>query len=230
MLSLSKHEETRSRELSSETFSCFFTDRPHNLLMAKARQNSRFGDIRIKPDVAVQAVKTRACAIAGCDAEGGYRVPKSRDDLNEHIWLCLAHARERNEKWDYFAGMSEKEIDRFRKEAVIGHRPTWPLGKRGAGAPRNGAQYHVEDGYAVFAEVDVNPQPRRPERVLTRLQRQALDVLNLDPSATLNEIKARYKELVKRFHPDANGGDRGAEERLKQVIKAYGVLRASGLT
>jgi len=71
---------------------------------------------------------------------------------------------------------------------------------------------------------------RRPQRVVTRLQRQAFDILNLDTSATLIEIKARYKELVKRFHPDANGGDRGAEERLKQVIKAYGVLRASGLT
>ena len=55
-------------------------------------------------------------------------------------------------------------------------------------------------------------------------------MLHLAHGATLIEIKARYKELVKRFHPDANGGDRGAEERLKQVIKAYGVLRASGLT
>jgi DnaJ-class molecular chaperone len=72
--------------------------------------------------------------------------------------------------------------------------------------------------------------PRRPERQITRVQQTAFDTLNLEPSATLNEIKARYKELVKRFHPDANGGDRGAEERLKQVIKAYGVLRASGLT
>ena len=70
---------------------------------------------------------------------------------------------------------------------------------------------------------------RRPERTLTRLQIQALDTLRLPHGATLIEIKARYKELVKRFHPDANGGDRGAEERLKQVIKAYGVLRASGL-
>ena len=57
----------------------------------------------------------------------------------------------------------------------------------------------------------------------------AFDQLQLPHNATLIEIKARYKELVKRFHPDANGGDRGAEERLKQVIKAYGVLRASGL-
>jgi len=57
-----------------------------------------------------------------------------------------------------------------------------------------------------------------------------LEVLDLDATATLHQIKARYKELVKRFHPDANGGDRGAEERLKKVIQAYGVLRASGLT
>jgi curved DNA-binding protein CbpA len=57
----------------------------------------------------------------------------------------------------------------------------------------------------------------------------AMDTLHLPHNSTLIEIKARYKELVKRFHPDANGGDRGAEERLKQVIKAYGVLRASGL-
>jgi len=64
---------------------------------------------------------------------------------------------------------------------------------------------------------------------LTRLQIKAMDTMQLAHNATLIEIKARYKELVKRFHPDANGGDRGAEERLKQVIKAYGVLRASGL-
>ena len=74
------------------------------------------------------------------------------------------------------------------------------------------------------------PVPRAPVRRLTGVQLQALSVMNLEETASLQEIKARYKELVKRFHPDANGGDRGAEERLKQVIKAYGVLRAAKLT
>ncbi|HUO98376.1 MAG TPA: J domain-containing protein [Rhizomicrobium sp.] len=198
--------------------------------MSKSAYSPRFGrDIRIKPDV-VHAPKTRACAVKGCEGEGAYRVPKSRDQLSAYIWLCLAHAREHNEKWDYFAGMSEAEIRRFQEEAVIGHRPTWPLGKRAAGIPGGHGQYHIEDGFAFADELKEAHQPRRPVRVVTRLQRQAFDVLNLDSSATLNEIKARYKELVKRFHPDANGGDRGTEERLKQVIKAYGVLRASGLT
>jgi hypothetical protein len=87
----------------------------------------------------------------------------------------------------------------------------------------------VSDSHAMFAEDGDAATVRRPERHLTRLQIMAMDTLQLAHNATLIEIKARYKELVKRFHPDANGGDRGAEERLKQVIKAYGVLRASGL-
>ncbi|MDE2184736.1 MAG: J domain-containing protein [Alphaproteobacteria bacterium] len=199
--------------------------------MAKAQYKPRFGhDIRIKPDERA-APKMRRCAIAGCGEEGGYRVPKNRENLSTYLWLCLAHARQHNEKWDYFAGMSEAQIARFQEEAVVGHRPTWPLGKRAAGFPGGHGPHHIEDGHAVFADdLDKPAGPRRPERVLTRLQRQAFDVLNLESSATLKEIKARYKELVKRFHPDANGGDRGAEERLKLVIKAYGVLRASGLT
>jgi hypothetical protein len=104
-------------------------------------------------------------------------------------------------------------------------------------SPQNLSEYYwyqmplggLNDSHAMFAEDGETQTARRPERHLTRLQAIAMDTLQLAHNATLIEIKARYKELVKRFHPDANGGDRGAEERLKQVIKAYGVLRASGL-
>ena len=201
--------------------------------MAKTSARARFKDsIRIKPEQsrAPTAEKLRACAHAGCAAEGAFRVPKSRENLHEHLWFCLVHAREHNESWDYFKGMSGDEIERFRNDAVIGHRPTWPLGKRAARMHNPYGSYHLDDGFGTFSNEEMPKTPRRPERQVTRLQLQAFDALNLEPCATLNEIKARYKELVKRFHPDANGGDRGAEERLKQVIKAYGVLRASGLT
>ena len=194
---------------------------------------ARFKDrIRIKPESTRVPVteKLRACAHQGCTDEGAFRVPKSRERLNEYTWLCLAHAREHNESWDYFRGMSERQIESFRNEAVTGHRPTWPLGKRTARMQNPYGSFHFDDAFGAFSGDQTQASPRRPERQITRLQMQAFDSLNLEPSATLNEIKARYKELVKRFHPDANGGDRGAEERLKQVIKAYGVLRASGLT
>ncbi len=207
--------------------------------MDSAKQQPRFKrDMRIKPDAARAEPKTklRPCARPGCEAEGGFKVTRSRDRLGEYIWLCLGHAREHNETWDFFRGMDEKDIESFRNDAITGHRPTWPLGKRAARMQNPfGGGFGVEDGHGTF-EKDADsagaagPHVRRPERTLTRLQMQSLDVLRLPHGATLIEIKARYKELVKRFHPDANGGDRGAEERLKQVIKAYGVLRASGLT
>jgi hypothetical protein len=198
--------------------------------MTQARPRFK-SDIRIKKDAPKPSAKAhiRLCAVKDCSEPGECRVPKSRENLSDYVFLCTAHARAHNEAWDFFKGMDDSDIEKFREEAIFGHRPTWPMGKRGA-RPRTGqGPLHFHDGHAVFGEDEDAGQPRRPERQLTRLQITAMDTLQLAHGATLNEIKARYKELVKRFHPDANGGDRGAEERLKQVIKAYSVLRASGL-
>ena len=190
---------------------------------------SRFkSDIRIKKDKAKPVEPdSLPCAVPGCRHPGNCRVPKSRDNLTEHVSVCAGHARAFNESWDFFKGMGDGDIARFREEAIFGHRPTWPMGKRTARARTGQGPLNVHDRHAVFDEDDESP--RRPERQLTRLQVIAMDTLHLAHNSTLIDRKARYKELVKRFHPDANGGDRGAEERLKQVIKAYGVLRASGL-
>lgn len=199
--------------------------------MQRQTQTRFKNDIRIKPGRRPEPPPSgRVCARPDCGEEGTHRVPRSRDNLNEHLWFCLQHARAHNESWDFFKGMSEDEIEAFRDEAIIGHRPTWPLGKRGA--QRRGATgaHQFRDDLSMFGHGEESPRPRAPVRQLTGVQERALDVLNLEPTATLHQIKARYKELVKKFHPDSNGGDRGHEERLKQVIKAYGVLRAAGLT
>lgn len=198
--------------------------------MVQAQPRARYKkDIRIKQG-AVKEPSVRGCEQPDCPNPGTHRVPKDRDQLDKHLWLCLEHARAHNESWDFFRGMSDAEIAAFQVEALIGHRPTWPLGKRSARMRDGHGGPNYDDRYGVFGDVEEKPRPRRPERRLTRPQLIALETLDLDASATLQEIKARYKELVKRFHPDANGGDRGAEERLKQVIKAYGVLKAAGLT
>jgi hypothetical protein len=194
---------------------------------------SRFkSDIRIKPGKGkIVEPETRLCEAKGCIKPGDCRVAKSPKNLTEYIWYCAGHARLHNESWDFFKDMTDGDIQKFREEALTGHRPTWAMGKRGAKA-RNGQRSNVgvKDGHALFPDDDDDTGTvRRPERQLTRLQMLAMDQMQLPHNATLIEIKARYKELVKRFHPDANGGDRGTEERLKQVIKAYGVLKASGL-
>lgn len=201
-------------------------------VMSSTAYRPRFGfDIRITASRPKAAAKTRVCASPGCREPAENNVPKSRRNLEERHWLCRTHLREHNQRWDFFEGMTSSEIERFCLDAVTGHRPTWPLGKRtasshtGATAQHTGA-YRFEDGFAVFEEAAAPAERRRPAP--TKTQQDALAVLNLEETASLHEIKARYKELVKRFHPDANGGNRGTEERLRQVIKAYGYLRATG--
>jgi DnaJ-class molecular chaperone len=53
--------------------------------------------------------------------------------------------------------------------------------------------------------------------------------LDLDSHADGPAIRARYTELVRRLHPDANGGDRAGENRLQRVIRAYQALRKAGM-
>jgi len=203
--------------------------------MSTSAYRPRFGyDIRIHPERPRRPTVSKRCAMPGCASGAEVYVPKTRYDMNDRQWLCREHLREHNRGWNYFAGMSDQEIERFCLDSVTGHRPTWPLGKRAATQPsdhertRSYWSYRVEDGFAVFEEA-AEAAPPRPRPRLTKGQLDALAVLNLEETASLHDIKARYKELVKRFHPDANGGSRDTEERLRQVIRAYGHLRATGL-
>jgi len=53
--------------------------------------------------------------------------------------------------------------------------------------------------------------------------------LELPDTAGKEDIKAKFKELVKVHHPDANGGDSRFEEKLREIIQAYNYLKQSGL-
>jgi curved DNA-binding protein CbpA len=68
-----------------------------------------------------------------------------------------------------------------------------------------------------------------PQRYLKPLERKALDKLHLPETASKGQIKSRFKELVKRHHPDANGGDRRSEDTLREIIQAYKHLKLAGL-
>jgi len=126
---------SRPVRMSSNTFSCLLRFESHNPTMAAPRTSRFKSDIRIKPEKKrVQEPETRLCEAPGCIGPGNCRVSKSPKNLSEYFWYCAAHARVHNEAWDFFKDMGDDDIQRFREEALTGHRPTWPLGKRGAKA------------------------------------------------------------------------------------------------
>ncbi|MBI1621426.1 J domain-containing protein [Aquamicrobium zhengzhouense] len=203
------------------------------------KPNSKYFDkIRIRPD---RKAETKAhaplCQWDGCSEPGTHRAPVGRMREGEYFKFCFDHVREYNKGFNYFSGVPDSDIARFQKEALTGHRPTWKMGANAAAAfsqtpsqKRSGAAGYynrVRDPFGMFNEEAPVAKPR--ERKLKTLEAKAMETLGLDAKATSADIKARYKELVKLHHPDANGGDRGSEDRLRDVLQAYRVLKQAGL-
>ncbi len=161
------------------------------------------------------------CEHPGCSEPGGYRAPKSRLILNEYRWFCLDHVREYNAAWDFYKGMTPGQIEAQMRADTGWQRPTWPLG-------RLGQKFLDEDALRDPLEALAAPRARTAERVraVTPSElREPLHTLGLEWPVSLDAVKSRYKELAKRHHPDANGGDRAAEERLKTINLAYAAIR-----
>lgn len=198
-----------------------------------------FDRIRVKPDKDCSLrAELPGCQWPGCGAPATHRAPKGRLRASEYWRFCLDHVREYNNSYNFFAGMSDDAIAKYQKEDITGHRPTWKMGSLGgrrshssrADFPASG--WAAEDPFGLFGEAagtgNGHARPAPEGRKILNAQRHALDVLGLEGDAKRTDIKARFKLLVKRHHPDANGGDRGSEERLREIIQAYNYLKSAG--
>jgi len=211
-----------------------------------------FDRIRIKPKAAEDTTSTEApsCEHPGCTGQGLHRAPKGRGQEGKYWRFCIDHVRAYNASYNYFKDMPEEAVAAYQKDSIIGHRPTWSMGangmareraakgaRKGTGTgARAGATYAKDWAYHDPFEVlrdggvgDTRRAPEPPKRRFTGPVRQAFDVLGLEEGADATTIKATYKALVKRFHPDAHGGDRSFEDRLREIIRAHDTLKAAGL-
>src|SRR5262245_22188951 len=178
----------------------------------------------------------RTCDMPGCSAEGTHRAPKGRAQEGEYFWFCLDHVRQYNKSYNYFSGMNDAAIQAFQRDATIGHRPTWQTGVNARnGEARQGARPsgfnwtgRTQDPFRFFGEGFQARGPEPERRKVHNMEARSLATLGLEAGASAAEIKARYKLLVKRHHPDANGGDRSLEDRLREIIQAYSYLKSVG--
>jgi hypothetical protein len=178
----------------------------------------------------------RQCEAPECGEPGEFRAPGARsagfDGPGDCRWFCLEHVRAFNAGYDWFEGMSADEIlaaqhpsagwsqssttRAFRADAGVDGAPRWadfddPLDAIGARAStiRRRAQSRAQASR-------FNPD-----------EQEALLTLDLTSDLDLRSLRRRYSELVRRYHPDRNGGDRRHEARLVRVVEAYQLLRRS---
>jgi DnaJ domain len=146
-----------------------------------------------------EAVKVRMCDQQGCGKPGDFPAPKAPNS-DAKWWFCAEHVAEYNKGWDYFAGLTAEEAQ-----------------ARAAEEARNAAGFK-SSGHWEWSQAG--------EDGLTPAERSAFRALDLDPTASSDEIKKRYRELAKMFHPDVNIGDAAALVKFQAVQSAYDALKA----
>ncbi len=204
----------------------------HLIVIDMKRQNDDFS-VHLTNSSRFSQVNTdeKTCDWPDCMGTGEHRAPMSRKRVKDFYWFCLDHVRIYNRSWNYYEGMSDDQVEALVRSDTTWNRPTWPLGSlHGSPVGRAGDHPMGPEGFGRRFEDIGDPlgilgddyeHGNRPNRNLPETERQALALLDLSFPLTVDDVKVRYKELVKRFHPDATGGDKNAEERFKQINEAY---------
>ena len=201
-------------------------------------QSKLFDTIRIKPRREEKpAPVEHVCDWEGCEAAGDYRAPKGHRSEGQYHHFCLEHVRHYNTAFNFFAGMDKDELEEaLHAPPKAESRSSFATGNpnmRGAKAAREALRPgdRFGDPFGVFARYR-HRQSQKPaaERVkpLHEQDRRALETLGLIGQTKSDDIKRAYKTLVKIHHPDANGGDKASEERLRTIIAAYSHLKKTG--
>lgn len=167
--------------------------------------------------------RTRSCDMPGCADAGEFRAPKDRS-LTEYHWFCQEHIREYNTAWDFFSGMATRDVEDHIIQSLYGDRPTRRTDTyRGFEAE---LQRKIREMWH-FEEIKPDPEVNMNARPTGNPELDALNIMGLSAPVTFATIKTRYRELVKKYHPDHNRHDPAAEELIKQVNMAYTILKMS---
>lgn len=177
----------------------------------------------------------RVCAVPGCDEPGEFRAPATPgarhgfDGPGGYRFMCLDHVRAFNAGYNFFAGMSVDEINDAQRPYAGWERETRAFAANGADRPPPWRDFAdpLDAIGARFRERMAAEAGRADGKPLSGKDREALRTLGLKTDADRRALRQRYAALVRKLHPDHNGGDRSSETRLQAVVEAYQHLRSA---
>lgn len=170
------------------------------------------------------------CEHVGCRETGEFRAPLAPggfDGPGAWRWLCLDHVREFNARYNFFTGMSADEIAAQQRPYAGWERETRAFASLGGDGPPRWADFRDPLDAIQGRFGRERPLERKDGKMLSGENRRDLKTLGLDVDADRRALRTRYSELVRRYHPDRNGGDRSHEKALGEVIDAYDRLKRS---
>jgi hypothetical protein len=179
-----------------------------------------------EPNPPDPAPAQKTCDHPACLEDGAYRAPKSREQISsshndDWLWFCLEHVRKYNTKWNYYANMSEIEVEADIRANYTWQCPSWPLGQWSASLGTK--QAPIFDPFDFITEPQA-PRPA-PANPLREQETQALALLNIGYPFSFEQLREAYRFLVKKHHPDTNAGCPHAEEKIKKINEAYALLK-----
>ncbi len=171
------------------------------------------------------------CSHPGCPEAGEFRAPPLEgpgdgEGRPRFRFFCLEHVRAFNAGYNYFDGMTAEEIHHAQRPMAGWERETRAFARAGMGDAGPRWADYADPLDAIGARLRRTHAPERKDgKPLSGEDRRSLDVLGLPADADRSALRKRYSELVRRYHPDRNGGDRSHEAQLGKVIAAYQQLR-----
>lgn len=153
----------------------------------------------------------RSCYNPDCKELGIYPAPKSKENLREYLYFCINCIREFNKSWNYFEGLNEQELEIEIRKSTTWNRPSWKFGTKNL-------NYDFEKAFRHF-----NEQKKLDEnKNVSKKIKDAFNLLDLDLNSTPDEIKRRYKNLAKKWHPDVQQNETNHNKnKFIDITNAY---------
>ena len=162
------------------------------------------------------------CDWNNCFEIGEYKAPIEKDNSKNYRLLCLNHVKEFNKNWNYFSGMSDRQIYDWLRSDMVWHKPTQSFSSSDNffNILWNNA---LGDKFNIFKEDKI--YNRLKNRKLNEKDKDAFKIMGLELDADWIDIQKKFKILVKKFHPDKNSGSKQFEDKLKKITLAYSHLK-----
>ena len=171
-----------------------------------------------------QDCNLKKCDEVNCEKIGEYLAPKSPNSSEKYIF-CLEHIKLYNKRWNYFAGKSQQEIYEFQKNDFFEGKPTRPFSKNGSASKiKFQFKFYFDKQNMKFKKKDKTQENNIRSKLNDKIE-SSLTILGLEADVTEDQLKKKYKSLVKKYHPDVKNNLSNKEIKMKNINKAYKIIQ-----